>query len=182
MTDGEIIELFFSRSEEALSALAERHGKAVGKVAVNILGNLHDAEECINDTWLGVWNSIPPQRPEHLGSYVCRVARNLALKQYHSGKALKRNSQYDIALEELGECVAARDDVEAEYAAHMLSESINTFLGALSYEDRFVFVRRYWYSDSLMDIAKMTGMSYNSLSQRLHRLRSRLRKHLDEEV
>ena len=182
MNDSQIVDLYLQRKEDAIRHTASKYGKQLKSVSMTIVQQLQTAEECENDTYLQAWNSIPPQRPEHLGSYVCRVARNLALKQYHSGKALKRNSQYDIALEELGECVAARDDVEAEYAAHLLSESINTFLGALSYEDRFVFVRRYWYSDSLMDIAKMTGMSYNSLSQRLHRLRSRLRKHLDEEV
>ncbi len=182
MTDEEIVELFYSRSEQAISALASKHGNAVGKLAVNILGDMSDAEECINDTWLGVWNSIPPNRPEQLRTYVCRVARNLALKKYHSERAQKRNSRYDVALEELGDCVASRDTVESEYAARQLAASINLFLAALNYEDRFIFVRRYWYADSLDEVARMTNLSYNNVSQRLHRVRAKLKRFLDEEV
>ncbi|MBE7017448.1 MAG: sigma-70 family RNA polymerase sigma factor [Ruminococcaceae bacterium] len=181
MTDNEIIELFFNRSEQAIAELASKHGAAVGKVAVNILGDLSDAEECVNDTWLGVWNAIPPERPQQLRSYVCRIARNLALKRFHFDRAQKRNSSYDAALEELSYCISVPDTVEAEFAARQLSETINRFLESLPYEDRFIFVRRYWYADSITELARMTKMGYNTVSQRLHRMRIKLKKILEGE-
>ncbi len=92
MTDEEIIDLFFERSEQAISELADKHGLAVNRVAFNILGDPEDAKECVNDTWLGAWNSIPPQRPSPLRTYVCRIARNLATKKYHASLPLNRKS------------------------------------------------------------------------------------------
>ena len=112
MTDEEIIDLFFERSEQAISELAEKHGNAVKRVAFNILGDPEDAKECVNDTWLGAWNSIPPQRPSPLRTFVCRIARNLATKKYHANLAQKRNSQYDVALDELAECIPDSSSVE----------------------------------------------------------------------
>ena len=181
MTDEEIINLFFERSEQAISELAKKHGPAVSRVALNILKDEEDAKECINDTWLGAWNSIPPNRPDPLRTYVCRIARNLATKRYHANSAKKRDSQYDLALDELAECVPDCSTVESALAAKELAEIINRFLDTLSYEDKFVFMRRYWYADSLADIAKMAGMSYNSAAVRLHRVRGKLKKLLLKE-
>lgn len=181
MTDSEIIDLFFERSEQAITELAQKHGGAVSRVARNILGDRQDAEECVNDTWLGAWNSIPPQRPDPLRTYVCRIARNLATKRYHAERAQKRNSQYDLALEELAECIPDSGTVESVYAAQELAESINRFLDTLSYEDKFLFMRRYWYADSLTDIAAMAGMRYSAVSVRLHRTKEKLKKQLEKE-
>ncbi len=181
MTDSEIIDLFFERSEQAIPEIIKNHGTAAGHVAYNILGNAQDVEECINDTWLAVWDSIPPTRPLRLGSFVCRIARNLAVKKYHSNSAQKRNSHYDLALDELSECVSNGNCVEDEYSARELAGLIDSFLDTLSYEDRFVFMRRYWYADSLEDIAKMSAMSYGSVSVRLHRVRNKLKKLLTKE-
>ena len=181
MTDEEIIGLFFERSEQAISELAKKHGSAVSRVALNILNDEEDAKECVNDTWLGVWNSIPPNRPDPLRTYVCRIARNLATKRYHANSAKKRDSQYDLALEEFAECVPDESNVEDALAAKDLAEIINRFLDTLSYEDKFVFMRRYWYADSLADIAKMAGMSYNSVAVRLHRVKGKLKKLLLKE-
>lgn len=181
MTDPEIIDLFFERSEQAISELAKHHGKPVRKVAYNILGNLQDVEECVNDTWLAVWNSIPPHRPAPLRSFVCKIARNLATKKYHSNTAQKRNSQYDAALDELAECIPDSSSVEDTYSAKELSLVINRFLDTLSYEDKFVFMRRYWYADSLTDIARMTNMSYSAVSVRLHRTKTKLKNLLMKE-
>ncbi len=181
MTDAEIIDLFFERSEQAIPALAEKHGKSVERVAWNILGNHEDAEECVNDTWLGAWNSIPPHAPSPLRTYVCRIARNLAMKSFHSRSALKRNSYYDAALDELEDCIPDRTDVEGDYLAKELSEAIDRFLDSLSYDDRFLFMRRYWYADSLSDISQMNGMSYNRVSVRLFRLREKLKSYLIKE-
>ena len=181
MTDTEIIELFYSRSELAITQLAYKHGSAVGRVALNILGDLRDAEECVNDTWLGVWNSIPPNRPSPLRTYVCKIARNLATKKFHANTAKKRNSSYDAALSELEGCIPDPNTLEAQFAAKELGQAINAFLANLDYKDRFMFMRRYWYGDPIGDIARMVGMSYNVLSVRLSRIRNALKKFLISE-
>jgi len=181
MTDTQIIDLFFERSDQAISELAKNHEISVRKVAYNILGNLQDVDECVNDTWLAAWNSIPPQKPYPLRTYICRIARNLATKKYHSNSALKRNSQYDLALDELADCIPDCNTVEDVYSAKELAVVINRFLDTLSYEDKFIFMRRYWYADSLTDIAQMTNMSYSSISVRLHRTKKKLKKLLMKE-
>ncbi len=181
MTDEMIIDLFFERSEQAISELDKRHGGAVGRVALNILGDVEDAKECVNDTWLGAWNSIPPNRPSPLRTYVCKIARNLATKRYHADRARKRSSQYDLALDELADCLPDSGSVEDEAAAKELAEIINAFLDTLTYEDKFLFMRRYWYADSLSDIAAMAGMSYNNAAVRLFRVKEKLRRILEKE-
>ncbi len=181
MTDTEIINLFFERSEQAIDELARKHGSAVAKVAWNILGNEQDTEECVNDTYLGTWNAIPPHRPSPLRTFVCKIARNLATMKYHSNTAEKRNSQYDLALDELEEYLAAKSSVEEAYEAKEVRAAINGFLATLNSSDRFLFVRRYWYSDSVKDIAKMAHSTTNSVTVRLFRIREKLRHHLVKE-
>ena len=181
MTDEEIIRLFFERSEQAIAETAKAHGSAAASIARNILGSERDAEECVNDTYLALWNAIPPQKPAPLRTFVCRIARNLATAKYHANTAKKRNSRYDAALDELEECLSDCGSVEDAYDAKDLSGAINAFLSALSYTDRFLFVRRYWYSDSMQDIAAMTGSTANSVAVRLCRLREKLRHHLSKE-
>lgn len=181
MTDNEIIDLLFERSEQAIAELSSKHGGAVKRVVFNILGNEQDAEECINDTWLGVWNAIPPHRPDPMRTFVCRIARNLAVKRYHANTAEKRNSHYDAALEELAECIPDSCTVEIEYAAKELAAAIDSFLASLGYEDRFIFMRRYWYADTLTEIAQMMDMSYTSVSVRLHRTKNKLKDFLTKE-
>jgi RNA polymerase sigma-70 factor (ECF subfamily) len=181
MTDAQIIDLLFERSEQAITELAVSHGKAAERVAYNILADRQDTEEVVNDTYLGVWNSVPPNRPSPLRTYVCRIARNLAVKKYHSNTAAKRNSRYDTALEEIEECLPDTQTVEDRCAAGELSAAIDRFLDTLCYEDRFFFMRRYWYSDSLTDIADMAGTNYDRVSVRLHRVREKLKKYLVKE-
>ena len=181
MTDAEIINLFFERSEQAIEELAKKHGSAVASVARNILGNSQDTEECVNDTYLGTWNTIPPHKPSPLRTFVCKIARNLATKKYHSNTADKRNSQYDLALDELEEYLSDSDSVEKAYEAQELKEAINSFLATLSYSDRFIFMRRYWYSDPVQDIAKMADSTTNSVTVRLFRIREKLRLYLEKE-
>lgn len=181
MTDAEIIDLFFERSEQAITELAGKHGSAVMRVAWNILGNERDTEECVNDTWLAAWNNIPPHRPSPLRTFVCRIARNLAAKKYHSNTAEKRNSRYDAALDELAETLSDGSTAEDACAAKELAEAMNRFLNTLNYTDRFLFVRRYWYSDSLKDIAKMANTTPNSAAVRLYRIREKLKYYLMKE-
>ena len=181
MTDAEIINLFFERSEQAIDELAKKHGSAVARVARNILGNEQDAEECVNDTYLGAWNAIPPSKPSPLRTFVCKIARNLATMRYHSNTAEKRNSQYDLALDELEEYLADHNNVEKDYEAKELKEAINGFMSTLNYSDRFIFTRRYWYSDPIQNIAGMTHSTANSVTVRLFRIREKLRSYLMKE-
>ena len=179
--DGRIIGLFFERSEQALEELDRKYGAAVKKTAANILSDRQDAEECVNDTYLRVWNSIPPQKPNPLVSYVCKIARNLALDRYRSNTAEKRNGNLDLVLEEMEECIPSNMSVETELEAKELTQEINRFLAALPKDDRFLFVRRYWYGDSVADLAAMTGGSANRISVRLFRIREKLRNTLTKE-
>ena len=181
MTDTEIINLFFERSEQAIDELAKKYGNAVARVARNILGNEQDTEECVNDTYLGTWNAIPPHRPSPLRTFVCKIARNLATKKYHANTAVIRNSQYDLVLDELEEYLADNSSVEEAYDAKELAEAINGFMATLNYSDRFIFTRRYWYSDPVKDIAKMADSTTNSVTVRLFRIREKLRLYLEKE-
>ena len=181
MEDSRIIGLFFERSEQALEELDRKYGAAVKKTAANILSDRLDTEECVNDTYLRVWNSIPPQKPNPLVSYVCKIARNLALDRYRSNTAEKRNGNLDLVLEEMEECIPSNMSVETELEAQELTQEINRFLSALPKDDRFLFVRRYWYGDSVADLAAMTGGSANRISVRLFRIREKLRNTLTKE-
>ena len=126
--------------------MSDKYGRLCFKVANNILNNQSDAEECVNDAYLGVWNGIPPQKPNDLSAYVCSIVRNAATKKYHAIKAAKRNSFYDVALDELEDCLASNSTVEKELDATELSNKINAFLGSLYKNDRVMFVKRYFYS------------------------------------
>ena len=181
MDDSKIIDLYWQRDEKAIEETDSKYGAYCRAVSMNILGVREDAEECVNDTYLAVWNAIPPQKPDPLRTFVCKIARNLAAAKYHANTAKKRNSRYDAALDELEGCFAAGSNVEEAYDAKELSEAINAFLSSLSYTDRFLFVRRYWYSDSMQDIAAMIGSTANSVAVRLYRLREKLRHYLIRE-
>ena len=181
LEDSEIISLFFERSEQAIEELDKKHGAAVRKTAANILRNRQDAEETVNDTYLGCWNSIPPHRPDPLVSFVCRIARNLAVSRLRSETALRRNGEFDLVLDELEEFIPSRIDVEAEYEVKELVKAIDRFLSGLDYDDRYMFIRRYWYADPVKDIAEAMHIHENRISVRLFRLRSKLRKKLMKE-
>ena len=181
LEDSTIISLFFERSEQAVAELDRKYGAAVKKTAANILQDRQDAEECVNDTWLRVWNSIPPQKPNPLVSYVCKIARNLALDRYRSNKAEKRNGNLDLVLDEMEECIPSNWNLETEVEARELTEAINRFLAGLPADDRCLFVRRYWYGDSVADLAALTKGSANRISVRLFRIREKLRKTLEKE-
>ena len=181
MEDSRIIDLFLERSEQAIAELDRKHGAAVRKTAMNILRNMQDTEECANDTYLGVWNTVPPQHPNPLVSYVCRIARNLAIKKYHANKALKRNGNYELTLDELEECIPSPASIEDDYTAKELSAAISCFLDTLSYEDRFCFVRRYFFVDTVTDIAGTLHWKPHRVSVRLSRIREKLKHELKEE-
>ena len=175
MEDSEIIHLFFERSEQAIDELNRKYGAVVKKTAAHILNDRLDMEECVNDTYLRVWNSIPPHAPNPLLGYVCKIARNLAVNRYHANRAEKRSGNYALILDEMEDCIPSGVSVETEYDAKELSAAINRFLSTLNKEDRFLFVRRYWYADSVTELAVLTNGSANRISVRLFRLREKLR-------
>ena len=180
MLDEEIIELFFERSEKAIEELEAKYGKICLQTSYNILGNYPDAEECINDSYLGVWNAIPPTRPDPLLTYVLKIVRNLSLNCYHKNQARKRNSTYDLAVEELSEFLAAPESVESTMEAKELVKTVEEFLDSLKTRDRVIFVRRYWFYDSYEQIAARVGLSSKNVSVKLTRLRKQLKVYLEE--
>ena len=180
MNDERIIELFFERSEQAIKELDGKYGRVLHSLSFKILNNHLDAEECVNDSYLGVWNAIPPAKPDPLLAFVCKITRNISLKRYEQNTAAKRNSHYDIAMEELEDCLASTTAIEEEIAERELTEIIESFLDSLSKENRVIFLRRYWFSDTYADIARQVGLTEKNISVRLTRIRQELRKHLLE--
>ena len=181
MKDDQIIALFFARSEQALTELDRKYGTVCGAVARNILKNPQDAEECVNDAYLGVWNTIPPQHPNPLLTYLCRIVRNRSIKRYHANTAQKRNSSYDVALDELAQSIPTLETVESTLSAQELTQLLDTFLAVLDARNRVLFVRRYWYADDIPALAERFHMSRNSVSIRLSRIRKKLRAYLNKE-
>ena len=181
MKDHEIIALFFERSERAITELGGKYGAAIKNVASNILKDAQDAEEAVSDTYLTVWNRIPPAKPKYLGAYSCRIARNLSLKRFYANTAQKRNSYYDVALDELEETIPALSTVESLYDAKELTRYLNEYVKELSREDRYIFMRRYWYGDRISDIAVTLNIPDNKASVRLYRLRQKLQDYLKKE-
>jgi RNA polymerase sigma factor (sigma-70 family) len=181
LEDSKIIELFFARIEQAIVELSEKYGTVCNRIARNILKNDLDAEECVNDTYLAAWNTIPPQKPDPLRTYIFRIVRNIAIAKYHSNTSIKRNSYYDVALEELENCLITSATVEQEISAKELSRQIDSFLDTLDKASRVMFVRRYWYSDSISDLAEYFQVSNNNVSVRLSRTRDKLKKYLKKE-
>lgn len=181
LDDRKIIELFFERSEQAIVELSNKYGSVCTKVAFNILNNKQDTEECVNDAYLGTWNTVPPQNPNPLLSYVCRIVRNLAIKRYHANTAAKRNSIYDVALDELENCFPSVASVEYEFSAMETARMIDAFLETLDQKNRIMFVRRYWHSDSIDDLTKLFYTSNHNISVRLSRTREKLKKYLIKE-
>ena len=181
MTDQEILDLFFERSEQAIEELSAKYGGQLRRTADNILGTRQDAEECVSDALLALWNTIPPRRPDPLPASALRVVRNLAVSRRRFLRAKQRDSAYDLVLDELSEAVPGPGTPEENLDAKELGRSIDRFLDSLSAEDRVLFVRRYYFGDSVSRLAGLLGCRENRLSVRLHRIRGRLRQHLIKE-
>ncbi len=181
MEDSRIIELFFERSEQAIAELSEKYGAVCRRVARNVLGDEADAEECVSDAYLAFWNAVPPERPDPLLSYLCRIVRNLALKRRDENTAKKRNGSFDVALDEIADCLPSALTVEDEAAANETARLINAFLATLDVNNRVMFVRRYWFGDPLCDIAALFDKSEHYVSVRLSRVRKALKEYLQKE-
>lgn len=180
MEDKQLVRLLFDRAESAIEALAQRFGSRLYRTAMNILGIHQDAEESVSDTYLALWCSIPPRNPEPLAPFVYRTGRNLALKRYRDTVAQKRCSAYDVSLTELEDCIAGPDLWE-QLDGRALGRAMDAFLDTLQQETRMIFLRRYWFGDSVSDIAKDFSMQPNAVSVRLSRTREKLKAYLIQE-
>lgn len=180
MEDKQIIGMLFARAEGAIDALAKRFGQQLLRIAQNILGDFHDAEESVSDTYLALWNAIPPAEPDPLAPYVYRTGRNIALNRLHRDTAQKRDSRYDLSLEELSECLPG-EGIEHTLDARAVGREIDRFLAGQSEENQYIFLRRYWYGDSVEQIGQALHLRENTVSVRLNRLRRSLKAHLVKE-
>jgi RNA polymerase sigma-70 factor (ECF subfamily) len=177
--DKDIIALYWARSEEAIRATAAKYGGYCAAIIQRVLGDGRDSEECLNDTWLGAWNAMPPQRPVQLPPFLGRIARNTALDRYNYNTAQKRGG-FETVLEELAECVSGAP-MEDELDLRQLGEAISDFLDGQSAMTRWVFLRRYWYCDSIAELASASGFTASKVTSLLHRTRKGLREHLIQE-
>lgn len=182
MEDHQIIELFWQRSESAVTETARKYGRYCHTIAYNILHSREDSEECVNDTYLNAWRTIPPQRPERLSAFLGKITRNLSLKRWEQYHAEKRGAgQTALALDELAECVPASDNVEQVIDDLALAEALDRFLASLSPERRKIFMRRYWYLSPIKEIAAEYGVSQSKVKMSLLRSRQALRQLLEKE-
>ena len=180
MEDSHIIQLFFDRAERAIEALAIKYGKLCYRIAYNILTNHQEAEECENDTYLRVWDTVPPTWPDNLRAYVSRIVRNLALDRVRYQNREKRSVAAERLLSELSECVPAPVSVEAD-ADDTIVQAVTSYLYTLDDLTRVLFVRRYFYMDSVEMLARHFGMNASSVSTKLNRTRARLKCYLEKE-
>jgi RNA polymerase sigma-70 factor (ECF subfamily) len=179
--DAKIVQLYWDRDDQAIPATAEKYGSYCTSIAKNILGNYEDAEECVNDTYLHAWNSIPPHRPSILSTFLGKIVRNLSFNRYKHNTAHKRGGgELPAVLDELSFLVSGKEDVEQAVSRRELADAIDGFLDTLSPAKRAIMVSRYWYSDSVNDIAKRYKMRPGAVSMTLNRLRRKLRDYLTE--
>ncbi len=182
MQDHEIIDLYWERNEQAISATAEKYKNYCHSIAYNILHNNEDAEECVNDTWLNAWKSIPPHRPERLSTFLGKITRNLSLDRYKKLQAEKRGSgQTELTLSELEDCIPDNSCVENSLNEQILTQVINEFLYSQPEQNRNIFIRRYWYLFSIKEISTYYGMSESKVTSLLFRMRNNLRTRLEKE-
>ena len=182
MEDLKIIELFFDRKEYAIAKTERKYGGYLSKIAYNILFDSEDSEECVNDTYMKAWNTIPPQKPEVLRTFLGKITRRLAIDVFRKKHAEKRgNSEFALSLSELDECIPDKLSAEAEFEQKELSESINRFLASLSKENRDIFICRYFYSDSIKEIASSFQSNEAKIKSSLFRSRKILKEQLLKE-
>lgn len=182
MDDSQIIALYWERSEDAIAQTDQKYGAYCRKISMNILHNTEDAEECVSDAYLGVWNAIPPQRPTIFSAFLGKITRNISLHRWQKNRAAKRGGgDTGILLSELEECLSSPESFDDSFDARALGGILNGFLDTLTLEQRVLFVRRYWYADPIEAVAEKTGMSISKATSMLFRLRKRLRIYLEKE-
>ncbi len=175
MDDQTILDLYFARDERAIRESERQYGALCHTVAFNILRDRSDAEECVNDTYLKAWNSIPPARPHSLSVFLCRITRNLALDRFRLSHRQKRNADLTVSLEELSACIPMPDEAAGELPA-----LLNQFLARLDAEERQIFVGRYFHACSVKTLSRLHGLTPKAVTMRLSRTRGKLRSFLEE--
>ncbi len=180
MEDSNIINLYFLRNEEAITETDRRYGKRLYHIADGILRNSQDAEESVSDTYLKTWQTIPPQRPDHFFAYIARICRNFALGRLDWRNAAKRKAQVVSLTQEMELCIPDRSR-DTHLSGGELGKLLNAFLATLTPENRMIFLRRYWYVDTVGEIAARYGITENAVSIRLHRTREKLAAYLKKE-
>ena len=182
MEDQQIITLFENRDESAIHAVISAYEKSCRAIASQILHNPADIEEVLSDTWLKVWQSIPPAKPNHLKPFLCKITRNLALNTYRSQSAVKRGGNtVELALDELGECLPGGESPEQQLDGKLLEATIRAFLSTVSQRERMVFIRRYFYLETTAQIARKYGLRESNVLMILSRTRAKLRNYLIQE-
>ena len=181
MDDSKIVQLYWDRDEQAIPATSDKYGTYCISIAQNILGNQEDAEECVNDTYMSAWNSMPPHKPKILSVFLGKITRNLSLNRYKQNTAGKRGGrEVPVVLDEIAELVSDTGSVEQEVDRKELVKAIDAFLDRLPTDKRSIFICRYWYFDSVSKIAARFGMTENHVSVTLNRLRVKLHNDLLE--
>lgn len=182
MKDNDLIDLYWRRDPDAVTQTEARYGARCRGIALRILGTAEDADECVGDVWLRVWNAIPPQRPEHFWPFLAKITRNAALDRLAGRKAARRGGgQLELALHELDECIPSPSSVEDEVMAAELGRCIDRFVRTLNERDAGVFLRRYFFIEPAADIARRYRLSKNHVEVILSRTRRKIRKHLEQE-
>lgn len=182
MDDLRIVQLFWDRSEDAISQSDLKYGNYLGSIAYNILQNREDTEESVSDTYMDAWNSMPPHKPTILSTFLGKITRRISIDRWRARNAARRGGgEVTLALQELEECIASPHDVHQEIERKELAGVINSYLESLPQTERRVFLRRYWYADSIQDIALRFGFSQSKVASMLHRTRLKLREHLSRE-
>lgn len=182
MEDNRIVDLYWQRNESAINETATKYGKYLHSIAYQIIMNAEDAEECVNDTYNDAWQSMPPHRPLILSTFLGKITRRISIDLWRKYSADKRGGgEMTFALEELEDCVSGNDDVETEIERQELQQKLNAFLIGLSKIERQVFLCRYWYMNSISDIAKQFGYSESKVKSMLYRIRNKLRTMLKKE-
>ena len=182
MNDKNIVDLYFNRDEEAIAQTDKKYGRYCYSIAYNILMSKEDAEESVSDTYMTAWRAIPPRRPSVLSTFLGKITRHISIDRWRERVATKRGGgEVTLALEELEDCVAGQQNVEMEYERKELIQAYVKFLDTLPVTERRVFLRRYWYVDSVETIAKEFGFSQSKVKTMLYRTRVKLRKQLAEE-
>lgn len=182
MEDSKIVDLYLARDESAITSSADKYGQKLLRIANNILDNWQTAEECENDTYFEAWKLIPPHEPRtYLFAFLAKIIRNLALDQCRKNNSLKRKAIYNQLTREMEECIPSSSDTAKEVAGNQLEETINSFLRNCSDDSRNIFVRRYYFFDSIDEIANRYGYGKSKVKVSLLRTREALRKHLEKE-
>ncbi len=182
MEDGDIVELFLSRDESALRHTSEKYGKRLRRLSYGIVRDAQTAEECENDTYVKAWNAIPPHSPkDHLYAFLARITRNVSLNRCRDSSRLKRSVHICELSAEMEQCIPVPDDCQCRLDDMAFADMMNSFLASLTPECRRIFVRSYWYLDSVADISKRFALSESKVKTTLYRCRNKLREHLKKE-